>query len=241
MPLLADPDVGTSGTALAVVIPAYQAAATIRQVWSGVLDAVPHAAVWVVDDGSTDGTAGQVPGDQVLRHPVNRGKGAALQTGITKALERRPAWIVTLDADGQHPPEEIPRLLEPLERGLADLTLGARARSEAMPLPRRFTNWLSSTLATRIGGVGVPDAQTGFRAFSAHLARSVKPSEAGYDFEAAFLLASLAGGWRVLSVPVPTIYGRSRSHFKAGVDTWRMARVFWKYAGRIVSGARWTS
>lgn len=239
MPLLADPDGGSSGTAaLAVVIPAYQAAATIGQVWSRVLDAAPQAAVWVVDDGSTDGTASQLPPAQVLRHPVNRGKGAALQTGITKALEYQPAWIVTLDADGQHPPEEIPRLLEPLERGVADLTLGARARTEAMPLPRRFTNWLSSTLATRIGGVGVPDAQTGFRAFSAHLARSVRPSETRYDFEAAFLLASLAGGWRVRSVPVPTIYGQSRSHFKSGEDTWRMARVFWQYAGRIVSGTR---
>ena len=223
---------------VAVVIPAYQAAGTIHRVWSAVRDAVPHAAVWVVDDGSTDGTAGQVPDGQVLRHPVNRGKGAALQTGITKALERDPAWIVTLDADGQHAPEEIPRLLEPLERGLADLTLGARARTEAMPLPRRVTNWLSSTLATRIGGVGVPDAQTGFRAFSAHLARSIRPSETRYDFEAAFLLATLAGDWRVLSVPVATIYGQSRSHFKSGEDTWRMARVFWQYAGRIVSGTR---
>jgi glycosyltransferase involved in cell wall biosynthesis len=236
MPVLAEP--GTSRN-LAVVIPAYQAGGTIRQVWNGVAAAVPGATVWVIDDGSTDGTAAQVPdADQVLRHTANRGKGAALQTGITRALAGDAEWIVTLDADGQHSPAEIPRLLEPLERGTADLVLGARARTEAMPLPRRFSNWLSSTLATRVGGVGVPDAQTGFRAFTAHLARAVKPAETRYDFEAAFLLASLAGGWRVVSVPVPTIYGRSRSHFKSGEDTWRMARVFWQYAGRIVSRTR---
>ena len=235
MPLRADP--GTL-PGLAVVIPAYQAAATIRKVFDGAQEAVPGAQVWVVDDGSTDGTSARVPPEHVLSHPVNRGKGAALRTGITRALDDGAEWVVTLDADGQHPPAEIPRLVEPLERGTADLVLGARPRTEDMPLPRRFSNWLSSTLATRIGGVGVPDAQTGFRAFTAGLARAIRPPESQYDFEAAFLLASLAGAWRVVSVPVPTIYGQSRSHFKSVEDTWRMARVFWQYAGRIVSRAR---
>ncbi|HEX4632275.1 MAG TPA: glycosyltransferase family 2 protein [Gemmatimonadales bacterium] len=223
---------------IAVVIPAFQAAATIRTVVEGVRRAVPGARIWVVDDGSTDGTADQVPRDMVLRHPANRGKGAALQTGIARALDDGADCIVTLDADGQHAPGEIPRLVEPLRRGSADLTLGARARTRAMPLPRRFTNWLSSTLATRIGGIGVPDAQTGFRAFTADLARAIRPPESQYDFEAAFLLATLAGGRLVVSVPVPTIYGPSRSHFKSGADTWRMARVFWRYAGRMMSRTR---
>jgi glycosyltransferase involved in cell wall biosynthesis len=233
MPVRAEPR-------LAVVIPAYQAAGTIGRVWSGVRDAVPGAAVWVVDDGSSDGTGNQVPPAHVLRHERNLGKGAALRTGIERALHEGAAVIVTLDADGQHPPGEIPRLLEPLERGIADLVLGARARTGAMPLPRRFTNWLSSILATRVGGGGVdvPDAQTGFRAFTADLARAIRPSETHYDFEAAFLLATLAAKWRVVSIAIPTVYGDSRSHFRTGADTWRMARVFWQYAGRIVSGAR---
>ena len=226
--------------AVAVVIPAFQAANTIRSVVDGVRMAVPRAGIWVVDDGSTDGTGDQIPRELVLRHAVNRGKGAALQTGIARALDDGADCIVTLDADGQHSPAEIPRLVEPLQRGAADLVLGARARTGAMPFSRRFTNWLSSTLATRIGGAGVsvPDAQTGFRAFTAELARTVRPPEHHYDFEAAFLLATLAGRWRVASVPVPTIYGESRSHFKSGEDTWRMARVFLRYAGRIVSRAR---
>ena len=232
------PDRAERIRAVAVVIPAFQAAATIRSVVDGVRIAVPGARIWVVDDGSTDGTGDQIPRDLVLRHSVNRGKGAALQTGIARALDEGADCIVTLDADGQHPPGEIPRLVEPLRRGVADLTLGARARTPAMPLPRRFTNWLSSTLATRIGGVGVPDAQTGFRAFTADLARAIHPSERRYDFEAAFLLAALAGGRPVVSVPVPTIYGSSRSHFQSGADTWRMARVFWRYVGRMMSRTR---
>jgi len=228
---------GAPARRLAVVIPAYQARATIGDVWRRVRAAAPDALVWVVDDGSRDGTAGALPAERVLRTADNRGKGAALRAGIARALGAGATAIVTLDADGQHPPEEIPRLVAPVHAGAADLVLGARARSGRMPFPRRFTNWLSSTLATRIGGVAVPDAQTGFRAFSAELAQAVRPAESRYDFEAAFLLGALVGKWRVASIDIPTIYG-ARSHFRAGLDTWRMARVFWRHAGRILSGTR---
>lgn len=229
---------GPGSLQVAVVIPAYQAAVTLGQVVAGVRRAVPAASVLVVDDGSTDGTASDLPPEGVIRHAQNRGKGSALRTGIERALGAGATAIVTLDADGQHPAAEIPRLLEPLARGEADLVLGARARSAGMPIPRRVTNWVSSTLATRIGGVPVPDAQTGFRAFSRPLAQAVTPSEVRYDFEAAFLLAALVGRWRVASVSIPTIYDDARSHFRAGGDTWRMARVFWRHAGRILTGAR---
>ena len=229
---------GHGNPQVAVVIPAYQAAATLGRVVAGVRNAAPHAQVLVVDDGSTDGTASDLPPEFVIRHPGNRGKGSALRTGIERALGSGATAIVTLDADGQHPPAEIPRLLEPILSGAADLVLGARARSGRMPIPRRVTNWVSSTLATRIGGVPVPDAQTGFRAFSRPLAEAVSPTEVRYDFEAAFLLAALVGRWRVASVSVPTIYDDARSHFRTGSDTWRMARVFWRHVGRILSGAR---
>jgi glycosyltransferase involved in cell wall biosynthesis len=223
---------------VAVIIPAYQAASSVGKVFDRARAAVPDARIWVVDDGSTDGTQRALPAEHVLRHSENRGKGAALRTGIDRALVDGATAIVTLDADGQHPPEEIPRLLEPIFGASADLVLGARARTEAMPLPRRFTNWLSSTLATRIGGVGVPDAQTGFRAFSAEVGLLNTPDETGYDFEAAFLLFALVWPWRVVSVMIPTLYQDSRSHFETGRDTLRMARVFWQYRRRILSGAR---
>src|SRR5207302_1743986 len=126
----------------------------------------PDATVYVVDDGSTDGTAaaGRDQGAVVLVHRHNHGKGAALRTGIERALADGARVIVTIDADGQHPPEEIPRLVAPVRSGAADLVLGARARGPTMPLARRCTNWLSAALASRVGGVTVPDAQAGFRA-----------------------------------------------------------------------------
>lgn len=231
---------GRADRAVAVVIPAYQAAATIAAVVSRTSRAVPGATVYVVDDGSRDetGEEGTGKGATVLVHPRNLGKGAALATGIAAALEGGAGVIVTLDADGQHPPEEIPGLAAPVLTGTADLAVGARARTGAMPWGRRCTNWLSAALASRIGGVAVPDAQSGFRALSRGVAQAVRPAEQGYDFEAAFLLAALARGFRVGFVSVSTVYEGRPSHFRHWADTWRQARVFTRYSRAIIFGAR---
>ena len=223
---------------VAVVIPAFQATATIGDVVTRTRATLPDAQVIVVDDGSTDGTGeeGRGKGASVLTHPRNRGKGVALRTGIARACADGADMIVTLDGDGQHPPEEIPRLLAPLAEGRADLVLGARRRDGVMPLSRRFTNWLSATLASRIAGQRLHDAQTGFRAFTRTVVEHIKPAGDRYEYEANFLLDALRAGYRVASVEVPTIYG-PRSHFRSWTDTWRMARAFARHAGRIVVGA----
>ena len=175
-------------------------------------------------------------GAVVVTHARNRGKGVALRSGLARACTEGAEAIVTLDADGQHPPSEIPRLLQPIQDRAADLVLGARARSGPMPVSRRFTNWLSASLASRIGGQTVTDAQTGFRAFTRAVAEQVQPAGDRYEFEANFLLEALRAGYRVASVEVPTIYG-APSHFRHFGDTWRMARAFARHAGRIVAGA----
>jgi glycosyltransferase involved in cell wall biosynthesis len=210
---------------VAIVIPAYQATATIGAVLEQV--SIPNAAVIVVDDGSTDGTGekGLGMGAVVVTHSRNRGKGAALRSGIARACAGGAEAIVTLDADGQHPPAEIPRLLGPIESGSADLVLGARARNGAMPLSRRLTNWISASLASRIGAHAVTDAQTGYRAFTRAVAERLQPDGDRYEYEANFLLEALRAGYRVTSVEVPTIYG-APSHFRLFGDTWRMARAF---------------
>ena len=223
---------------VAVVIPAFQATATIGDVVTRTRATLPDAQVIVVDDGSTDGTGeeGRGKGASVLTHPRNRGKGVALRTGIARACADGADMIVTLDGDGQHPPEEIPRLLAPLAEGRADLVLGARRRDGVMPLSRRFTNWLSAALASRIAGQRLHDAQTGFRAFTRAVVERIQPAGDRYEYEANFLLDALRAGYRVASVEVPTIYG-PRSHFRSWTDTWRMARAFARHAGRIVVGA----
>src|SRR5437588_12158800 len=172
---------------VAVVIPAYQAATTIGTVIFRTRLTLPNAQVIVIDDGSTDGTLDAAK-QSVLRHRSNLGKGAALRTGIEAALANGADLIVTVDADGQHAPEEIPRLLAPLVAREADLVLGSRARREPMPLGRRFTNWLSARLTTRIGGPHVPDAQTGFRAASREVPDGIRPCGGRYASEIAFPL-----------------------------------------------------
>ncbi len=223
---------------VAIVIPAYQAAATIGDVVSRARTVLPDAQVILIDDGSDDGTGeeGRMRGAVVVTHARNRGKGVALRSGLARACTEGAEAIVTLDADGQHLPSEIPRILQPIQDRAADLVLGARARSGPMPVSRRFTNWLSASLASRIGGQTVTDAQTGFRAFTRAVAEQVQPAGDRYEFEANFLLEALRAGYRVASVEVPTIYG-APSHFRHFGDTWRMARAFARHAGRIVAGA----
>lgn len=220
---------------VAIVIPAYQAAATVGAVVTGARAVAP---VYLVDDGSTDGTGdvGRGKGATVLRHATNRGKGAALATGIAAALAANAELIVTLDADGQHPPAAIPSLVALIANGSADIVLGARERSGSMPLARRLTNWLSARLATRIAGQGVADAQTGFRAFTRAVAQRVRPAEDRYEYETAFLLGACDAGYRVACVAIPTIYVGAESHFRPWADTWRVVRVFARYARRIVAG-----
>ncbi|MDP3908919.1 MAG: glycosyltransferase family 2 protein [Gemmatimonadales bacterium] len=226
---MAPPD--SADVQLTVVIPAYQAGATIGDVVTRARAAVPAAAITVVDDGSTDATAAaaRAAGASLVSHPRNRGKGVALGTGIAQALDSGAAVIVTLDADGQHAPESIPTVAGPVLAGAADIALGARPRIRPMPLRRQLTNWVSARL------VGVSDAQTGFRAFTAEVARRIRPAERHYDFETAFLLDALAAGYRVTSVPIPTVYiAGARSHFRPWADTWRLARVFSRHARRIL-------
>jgi len=224
---------------ITVVVPAFQAAASVGEVVARTRATVPAARVIVVDDGSSDGTGSvaAAAGASVVRHDTNRGKGAALRSGVAEVATGQGSVIVTLDADGQHPPEEIPRLVAPIAEGRADLVLGARERTAAMPLGRRLTNRLSAALASRIGGQSIPDAQTGFRAFTAEIAALVRPPESHYEYEAAFLLEALARRVRVASIPIPTVYHGAPSHFRAVADTWRLARIFARYGPAILFGA----
>src|SRR2546430_11495815 len=154
------------GGAVAVVIPAYQAADTIPGVVGEVLRALPGAAVYVVDDGSRDRTGdkaregGGGRGVTVLAHPRNLGKGAALRTGIARALADGARIVLTLDADGQHAPAELSRLPPPLARDQADLALGAPAPTAATPRGRRFTHRLSPTHASRLRGQPIAHVPT---------------------------------------------------------------------------------
>jgi glycosyltransferase involved in cell wall biosynthesis len=225
---------------VAVVLPAFRAGARIADVIERVRRASPEATVLVVDDGSDDDTASRAlsAGAAVASHDRNLGKGRALATGLDAALALQGmAWTVTLDADGQHPPEAIPSLLGPLLAGRADLVVGARRRAAgAMPLSRRLSNWLSSTLVSRAIGVRVPDSQSGFRAMTRAVVAAVRPRDRRYEFETEFLFQAAQRGYRIAAVEIATVYQGETSHFRYVADTVRVAGVFLRHWRRILSG-----
>ena len=222
-----------------IVIPAFEAEATLAVVLQRLHEVLPGATVIVVDDGSRDGTAAAAAahGAVVVRLPANQGKGRALADGVRAAVERGAGAVVTMDADGQHPAECVPALLAPLTAGSADLVVGARRRGfSPMPWSRRFSNWLSSTLVSRALGVRVPDSQSGFRAFTRRVAETVRPAGDRYEFETEFLFLAAHSGFRIAAVSVPTVYGGATSHFRPGADTWRLSRVFLRHWRAIAFG-----
>jgi glycosyltransferase involved in cell wall biosynthesis len=182
-----------------------------------------------VDDGSSDDThrVARACCDFVARHDANRGKGAALRSGFKAALANGADAVLTIDADGQHDPACAPRLVQALEG--ADLVIGARVRSDGdMPLHRRMTNAISSAAVTRIVGADVPDAQSGYRAISSAVLRAVDASGDRYEYETDFLIRACRAGFRVASVPVPTLYG-APSHFRHVGDGARVISTIWRH------------
>ena len=232
-------DAPRSRTSIALVIPAFRAAAALSGVVERARRQEPLARIIVVDDGSDDGTAqvAQASGAMVLRHGENQGKGRALAAGLAEAVAGGADAVVTLDADGQHAPEAIPLLLQPIVAGTSDLVVGARARDiGGMPVGRRLTNWLSSTLLSRAVGFAVPDSQSGFRAMRREVAASVLPEGGRYEYETEFLLLAARRGFRITAVAVPTVYAGATSHFRYGADTLALAAVFLRHWRAILLG-----
>lgn len=214
---------------VAVVIPAYQAAATLGAVVDGLRRSLADALVVAVDDGSIDDThsvASQVC-DEVLRFERNRGKGAALRAGIGAALRLGANAVVTIDADGQHDPVYAPALVTAL--AAADVAIGARARrGTTMPLSRRATNALSARAMSACAGSPIGDAQSGYRAMRRSVLEAVDARGDRYEYETDFLLRAGRLGYRIVDVPVSTLYGPP-SHFRLVPDALLVMRSIWRH------------
>jgi glycosyltransferase involved in cell wall biosynthesis len=213
-----------SSTRLAAAIPAYQAAPSVGAVVRGTLALLPE--VLVIDDGSTDATAEEArrAGARVISQPENRGKGAALALAFRDLFGRGFDGVITLDADGQHLPEEIPKLLAAI--GEADLILGVRDHLFAeFGAVRRASNRLSSRAISFAAGQHLTDIQTGFRFYSRPLIEAVGFPEARFEAESAVVVRAARRGFRVLTIPVHLGFadGRTTSHYRPLIDSLRIA------------------
>ena len=161
-----------------VVIAAYNETEVIGPVLDEVARQVAADRIIVVDDASGDDTAARAraKGASVLRHLINRGQGAALATGIAHALAHGAAVIVTFDADGQHNADDLPAMIEPIVSGEADIVLGSRflGPKQDMPPLRRIMLRIGTVITRLLSNIAVTDTHNGFRAFSAHAARTIR-------------------------------------------------------------------
>lgn len=220
-----------------VIIPAFNAERSVANVIKGAREQIDD--VVVIDDGSRDrtGEVARDAGARVLRHDLNRGKGAALKTGFAFALENGYDAVITLDADGQHLPHEIPKFVACRAATGADLIIGGRAHLFGQMLPRRrMANRFSAWSIAKASKTGITDSQSGFRLYSANLLRNVKLRTDGFDMESEVIVRAGCGGFKVMTTPIELgfVDGISTSHYKPLMDTLRIAwtvtraRLFWR-------------
>lgn len=186
---------------LAVIVPAKNEQETIASVVGGVLRRLPRAEVIVVDDGSDDetGARARAAGARVVRHPVSRGNGASIKSGVRHAS--RPL-VVCMDADGQHEAAEIPRLMARYNDGY-DMVVGARSTEAHASLFRRVANATYNRLATWMTGVPIADLTSGFRLARTEPFRQFLPLlPNGFSYPTTITMAFLRAGLNVAFEPV---------------------------------------
>ncbi len=216
-----------------VVIPAYNAEASLGRLLGRVLDFVTPDDIIVVDDGSSDSTARQCLawGIEPLRHADNLGKGQALRTGFAAAVRKGAEAVITLDADGQHRPEHIPDLVKRYENSDCHIIIGSRKhRFAQLPADRYLSNRLTTVVVSLLAGQRLEDSQSGYRLLSSQAIRAVSTKACRYQMESEFLIRAGRMGYRIGHLPIVN-EASGTSHIRRGRDTLRFLamalRMLW--------------
>lgn len=218
-----------------VLVPAYNEERHIADVVRGARALA--LSTLVVDDASADATVERAreAGAEVARHERNRGKGAALATGFAWARDHGFDAAVTLDADGQHDPAEIPLFIACAAAKGADIVVGSRflrrpgaRRGDVMPPARRITNWFMSRVLSGMARTRLTDTQSGFRLVRTDAWLRLGLATDGFDTESEMLVRASRLGMRVCEVPIRTIYGDETSSISPVRDTLRWIALLWR-------------
>ena len=211
------------------LIPAYN---EVEHIGTVVRAALKHLPVLVVDDGSSDATveAARAAGANVLVQSPNQGKGAALIAGFRQIILDGFHAAITLDADGQHDPAEIPAFLETYRNNRADLIIGRR-NFTLMPFIRRLSNTVGTQIFSWALGRPVPDNQSGYRLLSQRLMGSMlemSKNERGFEFEVEMIVQCILNGYALDWVPIRTIYAGEKSHISPLKHGLKFLQVSWR-------------
>ena len=217
---------------IAVLIPAFNAECSLTELVHRLRSTIGNVQIVIVDDGSTDRTnevAASI-GSVVLRHEMNRGKGAALQTGFDFFNKQTGIeFILTMDADLQHQPEDVSKFLLVQQKTIADIVIGWRERiGTRMPINRRLSNTITSALVGMRTGVKIKDSQCGFRLIRRSVIENIQLESTGYEAETEFLIKAAHRGFKIEFVPVQTIYGAEKSYMTHWVTTVNFIKVIFR-------------
>lgn len=208
-------DIVAAPETVSVLIPAYNEGPAVGELIRALREAAPWHEILLVDDGSSDETAAsaEAAGGRVLRHPYNKGNGAAVKTGIRAATGE---YVLVIDGDGQHKPEDARRLVERL--GEYDLVVGARASHTQATGTRRLGNGLLNAFATYMTGREIPDLTSGFRAARTTILREfIHLIPNGFSTPTTTTLAFIKAGYSVVFLPV-------EARQRTGLSKIRLAR-----------------
>ncbi len=229
-----------------ILIPAYNAPRHLPELLNRIAALQQAERGWrfsvlIVDDGSRPPLGEFETGGleiRLLRHPQNRGKGAALRSGFQRFLEQEEvAAVISLDADLQHPPEYISEFLRAFERGEGDLIIGFRRRDpKVMPRHRILSNSLTSRIISGMIGQKINDSQCGFRLYSRKVLETVAPRENRFHLESEFVIRSAWQGCKIGGVAIPTIYNGAPSAIRHIPDTLNFIALVFKLSLERIKG-----
>ena len=205
-----------AGKSLGIFIPAYNAEKTLDEVFARIPPQIrSKARIVVIDDASKDGTSAVARKNkaEVIRHPQNKGYGAAQKTAFDWAIRNGIRTLVMLHADAQYAPEEMPGLIKPVEEGRADIVLGSRilggkALEGGMPVYKLIGNYALTMMENLAFGTKIAEFHTGYRVFSVPAIARIpyKLNSDKYIFDSEILVQANDNGLRILELPIPTRY-----------------------------------
>lgn len=211
---------------IVVLMPVYNSANHLK----ALIDKITQLGIKiiVVDDGSTDSSAEIALESkvEVLRHSTNKGKGAAIRTGLERLRGSDYDLVIIMDSDAQHKPEEINNFINRYNQTLIPVIVGNRMNDTArMPLLRKLTNRFMSGIISKICRQNIPDSQCGFRLIEKNVFDNIQLKSSNYEIESEMLIKASRKGYKIDSIPISTVYSEEKSYINPFIDTLRFAKL----------------